>query len=108
LSLQWVYLFTAGLFEIIWAISLKFSESFTKLTPSIICIVTMGLSFYFLSLALNHLPLGTAYAIWTGIGVLGTAVVGICLFNEPKDLLRLFFLTLILFGIFGLKLQSKF
>jgi len=106
--LQWVYLFTAGIFEIIWAVSLKFSESFTKLTPSAICVVTMILSFYFLSLSLNNLPLGTAYAIWTGIGVLGTAIVGMFLFDEPKTLLRLFFLVLILSGILGLKLQSKF
>jgi quaternary ammonium compound-resistance protein SugE len=106
--MQWAYLFTAGVFEIIWAVSLKYSESFTKLTPSAICVVTMFLSFYFLSLSLNNLPLGTAYAVWTGIGVLGTAVVGILLFDEPKSLLRLFFLALILSGILGLKLQSKF
>ncbi len=106
--MQWIYLFTAGIFEIVWAISLKFSESFTKLTPSAICVVTMGLSFYFLSLSLNNLPLGTAYAVWTGIGVFGTAVIGIWLFDEPKTLLRLFFLALILSGILGLRLQSKF
>ncbi len=68
----------------------------------------MVLSFYYLSLSLNDLPMGTAYAVWTGIGVLGTALVGILLFDEPRTLLRLFFLVLILSGILGLKLQSKF
>ena len=83
----WLILFLAGLFEIAWAIGLKYSEGFTKLTPSIITIITMFISFYLLSLALKSLPLGTAYAIWVGIGTIGTVIAGIFLFGESMNLI---------------------
>jgi quaternary ammonium compound-resistance protein SugE len=90
----WIYLFIAGLFEIGWAIGLKYTEGFTKLWPSVFTIATMILSFYFLSTAVKTIPIGTAYAIWTGIGAVGTAILGIfCLVNQ-KEFIRIFiFLT---------------
>ena len=99
----WIYLFIAGLFEISWAIGLKYTEGFTKLFPSIFTVVTMILSFYFLSLSLKNLPIGTAYAIWTGIGTIGTVILGIILFKEPINALRFICLALIIIGIIGLK-----
>ncbi len=105
--MEWIYLLTAGLFEISWAIGLKYSHGFTLLIPAILTIVFMIASFYFLSLALKSLPLGTAYAIWTGIGTLGTVIFGIILFKEPVTALRLFCIALILCGITGLKLITK-
>lgn len=104
--MQWLFLSIAGIFEVFWAISLKYSQSFTKLVPSIATIVGMVVSFYFLSLALKSLPLGTAYAIWTGIGTLGTVILGIILFKEPIDITRLIYIGFILIGIVGLKLSS--
>jgi quaternary ammonium compound-resistance protein SugE len=104
--MAWVYLVVAGLFEIVWATSLKYSHGFTKLYPSLITIAGMVISFYFLSLATKTLPMGTAYAIWTGIGALGAVLVGIFLFHESVSLLRILFLGLILIGIAGLKLTS--
>ena len=86
---------------------LKFSHGFTKLTPSVITIICMILSFYFLSLALKNLPLGTAYAIWTGIGTIGTVVFGIIFFKEPVSLIRFICTAFIIFGITGLKLISN-
>lgn len=94
----------AGFFEISWAVGLKYSEGFTKLWPTLFTISTMVLSFYFLALALRNIPLGTAYAVWTGIGAVGTVILGIYLFNEPKTLARMFFIFLIVIGIVGLKL----
>jgi len=105
--MSWVYLFIAGLFEIGWAIGLKYTEGFTKLWPSVVTIVGMILSFYFLSVAVKSIPIGTAYAIWTGIGAVGTAILGIILFGESKELMRLFFILLIIIGITGLKFYSK-
>jgi len=105
--MAWIYLFIAGLFEIGWAIGLKYTEGFTKLWPSVITIVTMILSFYFLSTAVKTIPIGTAYAIWTGIGAVGTAMLGIFLFGESKEFIRLFFIFLIVIGIVGLKIFSK-
>lgn len=104
--MKWLFLVIAGGFEIWWAIGLKYSQGFTKLAPSIITIVGMIASFYFLSLALKSLPLGTAYAIWTGIGTVGTVILGIVLFKEPMDAIRLFCISLIIIGIVGLKLVS--
>lgn len=99
-------LILAGFFEVAWAFGLKYSQGFTKLVPSIFTIVGMIASFYFLSLALKNLPLGTAYAIWTGIGTVGTVVLGIILFKEPFDIIRLICIGLIVVGIVGLKIVS--
>ena len=104
--MHWIYLLIAGLFEISWAVGLKFSHGFTQIVPSVLTVIAMIASFYFLSLALKHLPLGTAYAIWTGIGTLGTVIFGIILFKEPVTALRLFCIALIISGITGLKLIS--
>ena len=87
--MHWFYLLIAGLFEISWAVGLKFSHGFTKITPSVITVICMVLSFYFLALALKNLPLGTAYAIWTGIGTIGTVIFGILFFKEPVSAVRL-------------------
>lgn len=105
--MSWIYLFIAGLFEIGWAVGLKYTDGFTKLWPSVITIIGMILSFYFLSTAVKTIPIGTAYAIWTGIGAVGTAILGIFLFNESKEIIRIFFIFLIVVGIVGLKIFSK-
>ena len=104
--MKWLMLIVAGLLEMGWAIGLKYSEGFTKLIPSIFTIVGMIASFYFLSLALKSLPLGTAYAIWTGIGTVGTVTLGIILFKEPIDITRLICIGFIVVGIVGLKVVS--
>lgn len=104
--MAWVYLFIAGLLEIGWAVGLKYTEGFTKLTPSILTLVSMAGSMALLGLALRHLPLGTAYAIWTGIGTVGTAIAGMILMGEPAGALRLMCIALIVAGIFGLKLLT--
>lgn len=105
--MHWFYLLIAGLFEISWAVGLKFSHGFTKITPSVITVICMVLSFYFLALALKNLPLGTAYAIWTGIGTIGTVIFGILFFKEPASAVRLVCIMLIISGITGLKLISN-
>lgn len=105
--MAWIYLFIAGLFEVVWAIALKYSHGFTKLIPSIVTIVGMMISFYLLSLATKTLPIGTAYAVWTGIGALGTVILGILFFNEPVNFLRILFMFFILLGILGLKITSS-
>jgi len=105
--MAWIVLFIAGLFEVAWAIGLKYSNGFTKLWPSVFTIVTMITSMGLLSFSVKSLPIGTAYAIWTGIGAVGTAILGIILFNEPKEFLRIFFIVLIIAGIAGLKFYSK-
>ena len=104
--MHWFYLLVAGLFEISWAVGLKFSHGFTQLVPSVLTVIGMIASFYFLALALKNLPLGTAYAIWTGIGTIGTVIFGIALFKEPVTAVRLFCIALIISGITGLKLIS--
>ncbi|HYH03655.1 MAG TPA: quaternary ammonium compound efflux SMR transporter SugE [Bacillota bacterium] len=105
--MKWILLFIAGLCEIWWAIGLKYTHGFTKVVPSIITVIGMIASFYFLGLALKMLPLGTAYAIWTGIGTIGTVVLGVILFKEPVDPVRVICIGLILSGIIGLKLVSS-
>lgn len=105
--MAWFYLLIAGLTEIAWAIGLKQSEGWTRLWPSVITGFLMVVSFAFLSLALKSLPLGTAYAVWTGIGAAGTAIVGIFFFGEPRDALRVFCILLIIGGVAGLKLSSQ-
>jgi len=104
--MKWLILIVAGLFEMGWAVGLKYSQGFAKLIPSIFTIVGMIASFYFLSLALKSLPLGTAYAIWTGIGTVGTVILGIILFKEPIDIIRLICIGFIVVGIVGLKVVS--
>ena len=104
--MSWIYLLIAGLFEISWAIGLKLSNGFTHLWFSILTIIGMIFSFYFLSVALKNIPLGTAYAVWTGIGTIGTVILGIILFKEPASALRFVCIGMILFGITGLKLLS--
>lgn len=102
--MDWLYLFAAGIFEIIWATSQKYSAGFSKPIPTVITLITATISFVLLGLAMKNLHLGTAYAIWTGIGIVGTTILGIFLFGEPATLSRLFFVALILTGIIGLKL----
>lgn len=102
--MAWTYLFFAGLFEIGWAIGLKYTQGFTRLIPTVLTVASMAISLGLLGLALKNLPLGTAYAIWTGIGTVGTAILGIILFGEPATVLRLLCIGLIVAGIVGLKL----
>ncbi|WP_423068450.1 quaternary ammonium compound efflux SMR transporter SugE [Devosia sp. CN2-171] len=104
--MAWVYLAAAGLLEIIWAIGLKYTEGFTRLTPSVITIVAMVASVALLGIALRDLSAGTGYAVWTGIGTVGTAILGMIIFNEPATALRLASIGLIVAGIVGLKLIS--
>jgi quaternary ammonium compound-resistance protein SugE len=104
--MAWTYLIIAGLLEIVWAIGLKYTEGFTKLVPSLITGVALVASMLFLALALRTVPVGTGYAIWTGIGAVGTAILGIVLFAEPATLARLGCIGLIVAGIVGLKLVT--
>ena len=101
--MAWVLLSVTGLFEVGWAIGLKYTEGFTRLVPSVLTIASMAVSMLLLGLALRTLPVGTAYAVWTGIGTVGTALLGIYLFGEPATALRLACIGLIVAGIFGLK-----
>jgi len=105
-TMAWIYLFVAGLFEVAWAIGLKYTEGFSRLVPSLWTVLSMLLSLGFLALALKTLPVGTAYAVWTGIGAIGTVLLGIYLFEEPATALRLSCIALILAGIVGLKLVT--
>ena len=105
--MSWIWLLIAGVFDVVWAVGLKYTEGFTRLWPSVVTIGAMGVSFVFLAQALKSIPLGTAYAIWTGIGVVGTALLGIVLFEESRDLIRLLCIFVIVVGIAGLKLSSS-
>ena len=105
--MKWVLLVIAGLLETGWAVGLKYSQGFTKLVPSIFTVIGMIASFYFLSLALKSLPLGSAYAMWTGIGAIGTVILGIILFKEPADMIKLICIGFILIGIIGLKISAE-
>lgn len=102
--MSWVILFVAGLLEIGWAIGLKYTDGFTKLWPTVGTVLSLAASFLLLGLALKTLPVGTAYAVWVGIGAIGTAVLGILLFNESTEMLKIVSLCLICAGIVGLKL----
>jgi len=104
--MAWLYLFVAGLLEIGWAVGLKYTQGFTKVVPSVLTLTAMLGSVLLLGLALKHLPLGTAYAIWTGIGTVGTAIAGMILLGEPAGAMRLLCIALIVAGIFGLKLLT--
>ncbi len=105
--MAWVLLFVAGVFEVAWAVGLKTSEGFSRLWPSVFTLVCMIVSVVLLALAMRSLPVGTAYAVWTGIGAVGTAILGMILFAEPRDAARLLCLGLIVAGIVGLKLVTK-
>nr|WP_296267795.1 multidrug efflux SMR transporter [uncultured Merdimonas sp.] len=104
--MEWIYLVVAGGLEVFWSTCLKFSEGFSVLKFSVLTVIGMIFSFLFLSQATKTLPLGTSYAIWTGIGALGAVIVGILLFKESVSPLRLFFVALLLIGIIGLKATS--
>lgn len=104
--MHWTYLFFAGLFEIGWAIGLKYTDGFTRPLPTVLTIASMVVSLGLLGLALKSLPVGTAYAVWTGIGTIGTAILGIALFSEPATFARLACIGLITAGIIGLKTVS--
>lgn len=104
--MAWLYLFIAGLFEVGWAIGLKYTEGFSRLVPSVLTVAAMVISIVLLGVALKTLPVGTAYAVWTGIGAVGTALLGIYLFGEPATAARLASIGLIVAGIVGLKLVT--
>ena len=104
--MAWIYLVIAGLFEVGFTTSLKLSNNFTVMKWSVAFFVCISLSFHFLNQAIKSIPMGTAYAVWTGIGAVGTAIIGIMLFNEPSYFLRVFFICLLIGSIIGLKLVS--
>lgn len=104
--MAWIYLFFAGLFETGWAVGLKYTEGFSRLVPSALTLAAMGVSFWLLATALRTLPVGSAYAVWTGIGAVGTAALGIVLFKEPLTAARIGSIALIVAGIAGLRLTS--
>jgi len=104
--MAWLMLFVAGLFEVGWAIGLKYTEGFSRLVPSVLTVAAMIISIVLLGLALRTLPVGTAYAVWTGIGAVGTAALGIYLFGDPATVARLASIGLIVAGIVGLKLVT--
>lgn len=107
IKMAWIYLFIAGFFEISFTTFLKYSDGFTKLWPSIGFFVCGIFSFYFLTLGMKSIPLGTAYAVWTGVGAFGTAIIGIIYFGDPANFSRIFFLGLLIVSIIGLKLFSR-
>lgn len=104
--MPWLILFLAGLFEIVWAVGLKYSDGFSRPWVTLVTIGAMGVSIWLLGIAMKSLPLGTAYAVWVGVGAVGTVVFGIILFNEPVNAPRLISVGLILAGIIGLRLAT--
>jgi quaternary ammonium compound-resistance protein SugE len=102
--MAWLLLFVAGVLEVVWAVGLKYTEGWTRLWPSVFTLAVMLIDFFILSAAMRSLPVGTAYAVWTGIGAVGTAIAGILLFDESREALRLVCILLIVAGIVGLKL----
>jgi quaternary ammonium compound-resistance protein SugE len=105
--MPWFILLIAGLFEVVWAVGIKYTEGWTRLWPSLFTIIAMIASFYLLSMALKNIPMGTAYAVWTGIGTIGTVIYGILFFKEPTDVLRVVCILLIICGIAGLRFMAK-
>jgi len=105
--MAWLWLTLAGLLEVVWATGLKYTEGFTRLVPSVITVGAMVASVYLLGAAVRTIPVGTGYAVWTGIGAVGVAIVGMVLFNEPRALARIVSILLIVAGIAGLKLVSS-
>lgn len=106
-TMAWLFLILGGLFEIAWAIAMKYSEGFTRLWPTVWMVIAMAISLWLLGLAMKTLPVGTSYAVWVGVGAVGTAILGIVLFNEPAHAARLASITLIVAGIVGLKLTTS-
>lgn len=104
--MSWFILFLAGLLEIVWVIGLKYTEGFTRFWPTIATVISLVVSIFLLGIAVRTLPVGTAYAVWVGIGAVGTAILGIVLFNEPADSFKMVSLGFICAGIVGLKLAS--
>ena len=105
--MAWIYLSIAGIFEIVWAVSMKYSQGFQKGSPTAIMVFGMLMSMIFLTYAVKSLPIGSAYAVWTGIGAAGTALLGILLFQESGNPLRLFFIMVIIIGILGLRMTAS-
>ncbi|WP_138517537.1 quaternary ammonium compound efflux SMR transporter SugE [Limnobacter alexandrii] len=103
--MSWLILFVAGLFEIVWAIGLKYTDGFTRFVPSVITLIAAAISFGLLGLAMKTLPVGTAYSVWVGIGAAGTVLMGVLLFSEPVNALRIGSVVLIVLGVLGLKLS---
>lgn len=104
--MPWVLLVIAGLFEVVWAVGLKYTEGFTRLWPTVGTLAAMAVSFWLLSAAMRSLPIGTAYAVWVGVGAVGTVALGIVLFDEPANAARIISVLLVVAGIVGLKLSS--
>ena len=105
--MAWLSVFIAGVFEMVWAVGLKYSDGFSRLWPSVLTIGAMMISFWLLSYAMKTLPVGTTYAVWTGIGAAGTALLGMLLFGESRDAARLVCIGLIIAGILGLRLVEQ-
>jgi len=105
--MPWLLLLLAGLFEVCWAIGLKLSDGFTHLRWTAFTAVTLAVSMFLLAQALRTLPVGTAYAVWTGVGAVGTAILGIVMFGEPRTVARLFFIAMIVVGIVGLRAATR-
>lgn len=105
--MNWAILLLAGCFEIAWAIGLKYSDGLTRPGPAVVTIIAMAISLYLLSLALKSIPLGTGYAVWVGVGAIGTAIAGVFLFNEPWSVLKIASLCLVIAGICGLQLTTR-
>jgi quaternary ammonium compound-resistance protein SugE len=105
-SRAWLFLIVAGLFEVVWAVGLKYAQGFTRPVPSAITVAAMALSIYLLARALRTIPVGTGYAVWTGIGAVGTALVGMWLLGEPRSAVRLLAIAAIVGGIVGLKMAT--
>ncbi len=105
--MAWIWLTLAGLLEVVWATGLKYTEGFTRLVPSVITVGAMVASVYLLGAAVRTIPIGTGYAVWTGIGAVGVAILGMVLFNEPRALLRIVSILFIVAGIAGLKLVTQ-
>lgn len=105
-KMSWIYLLIAVAFEIQWAITMKYTEGFSRLWPSVFCVIGMVVSVYFLALSQKTLPVGTSYAVWTGLGAVGTATLGMILFDESRDAARVLCLLLIVAGVLGLKMVT--
>jgi quaternary ammonium compound-resistance protein SugE len=101
--MAWLWLLLAGVLEVVWAIGLKYTDGFTRLVPSVVTITAMIASVWLLAIAVRSIPIGTGYAVWTGIGAVGVAILGMVLFDEPRTLLRILSILLIVAGIAGLK-----
>jgi len=103
----WYALVVAGLFEVVWAVGLKYTDGFTKFWPSLLTLAGMGVSFWFLSNSLKTIPMGTAYTVWTAIGAVGTVLYGICFLKEPVTILRVLCISMIIAAVIGLKLSAS-